>query len=339
MLFSISCLRLPAHPPDHRNHHPFLRRSPWDLSSPSATAPTIPDAPAISVAPSLTRLRFSDGNSGNDVSVEGLTTPIRFSIPALENAAAGTGAVCRFWDPLSQTFKGEGCASLPDRLPYGHAVNFSDLALAPQPAAALPRPASPKSGLTPQQQQAQAQAQQRQRSAKQEYMRLSQLLAAGSSCPAAEDLQSLSAAYRAAYRSPAASDADVPTGASPACAAALDAAGAAFFNASSLTPATAAQRISVAFDFTGDIFCGCSVTILDCAAENAKADAAARAARTTGKTDAEATAAADAALRKVHPSPRDALLIPAVSCPRNSTTIMKVYYGARFFYTLSVRRQ
>lgn len=240
--------------------------------------------------------------------------------------------MCRFWDPVSQTFKGEGCASLPGRLPFGHSVDYADLALKAEAAAAPPPPASPKPRLTPHQQQAQqqqaAQQLQRQRRAQQEYLRLSGLLAASSSCPAPEDLQSLSAAYRSASPAAiAAASAAILTGASAACAATVDAAGAAFFNASTLTPATAARRISVAFDLTGDLFCGCRLTVLDCAAENAKADAAARAARAAGKTEAEAAAAADAALRKVYPSPRDALLVPAVSCPKNSTTIMKVYYG------------
>lgn len=33
------------------------------------------------------------------------------------------------------------------------------------------------------------------------------------------------------------------------------------------------------------------------------------------------------ARRKVYLSPRDAILIPAVSCPANTTTVMKIYYG------------
>lgn len=89
----------------------------------------------------------------------------------------------------------------------------------------------------------------------------------------------------------------------------------------------AARQLPVAFDFTGELFCGCQFTILDCAEEQRRVALAVTAAVGAGATAAEATAEGEAIRRKVYPSPREALLIPSIGCGPGSTAVMKVFYG------------
>lgn len=111
------------------------------------------------------------------------------------------------------------------------------------------------------------------------------------------------------------------------CEATPDAAMISFLNATG--PAAAARQLGVSWAIAGPLACGCSVTVLDCAEENAKATAAAAVARARGGDPAAVEAAAFDARRRVYPSPRFALLVPAVSCPAGDvSTVMTIFYGA-----------
>lgn len=88
----------------------------------------------------------------------------------------------------------------------------------------------------------------------------------------------------------------------PSCSAAPDA-----YMCDFLARAAPDRLLPVSFDLSGPLFCGCSVTVLDCAAGP--------------------TAADDGATRRVYPSPRDAILVPAVSCPKGSSAVMKIFFG------------
>lgn len=116
----------------------------------------------------------------------------------------------------------------------------------------------------------------------------------------------------------------------------MDPPGVAFVRATGAS--AAAAQLRVAWDFSGELFCNCSVTVLSCAEENAKADAAAAAAVAAGADDAAVLAAAAGARRKVHLSPTDALLIPAITCPAGSAAVMKIFYGEFWGCPVATRR-
>lgn len=208
--------------------------------------------PNVSVAQSVTRLKFATGDTGDEIVVANLTEPVRFSIPAPEGGVpAGRGAVCQFWDPRAGLFSGAGCAALPLGAPVGHDVAWATAR---------------------------------------------QILAASSFRPPPPLLQ--------------ASSASPPSGgtngsSSSSCTAALDEQGVAFFNPTG-SPAIAAKQLAVSWLLSGPAACGCAATVLDCASAAGRA-------------------------RKVYLSPKDAILVPAVSCPANSTAAMLVFYGARCF--------
>lgn len=245
------------------------------------------------LAASLTRLRFSSADgSGAEVHVRGLSAPIRFAMPAPSAAAGsapeGSDAACVYWDAAAGAFSGEGCAALPGRLPRGHAVAWAPLG---PPAAE------------------------------------------GADAEAAVPPPPAMSAAPPLPPPPPAGDAAcalVPTTAPPGaagCAALLDDAGRAVLAALSGAPDGAARQLPVAWDATGPLFCGCNVTYLDCAAEAAAAEQAAAEALDIGASDAATAAAVAAVRRKVYLSPRDALVVPAVTCPAGSTALMKAYYG------------
>lgn len=214
----------------------------------------------VTLAQSVTRLKFSTGDGGSEISVGNRTSPIRFTMPAPSDIPAGSGALCQFWDEQAAAFSGEGCAALPIRPPRGHVVSWT----AAEQLVAPPAPAAPV---------------------------ISGRSRAVVSCTAVPDSQAVT-----------------------------------FFNASG--PAAAARQLAVSWQIAGPAVCGCSATVLDCAVENARAVRAAEAARQAGAGDGGAEAAAAAARRKVYLSPRDAILIPAVSCPPKTNAHMLVFYGA-----------
>lgn len=207
---------------------------------------------AVTLAPSVTRLRFAAGDTGLEIPVGGAnqTSPIRLAIPAPEGVPSGSAGVCQFWDEAAGAFSGEGCAARPTRQPAGHAVEWASPQQLVNNAPSLTRNASRAQG-------AGADGQQQ-------------------------------------------------------CTPKLDAAAVAFFNATG--PAAAAKQLAVSWQLAGPAACGCTATVLDCAAENA--------------AGAGAGPSSVAVRRKVYLSPRDAILYPAVSCQPSSSTAMVVFYGA-----------
>lgn len=95
----------------------------------------------VALAPSVTRLRLTAGDSAESVaSSPNRTSPIRLRIPAPESTSAGSAGVCRFWDEGAGAFSGEGCATLPAVYPPGHGVAWASpqqilLAASPRPLA------------------------------------------------------------------------------------------------------------------------------------------------------------------------------------------------------------
>lgn len=216
------------------------------------------DGADVSIAPSVTRLKLMTGDGASEIPIANRTSPIRFRVPAPapESFAAGSGALCTFWDERAGAFSADGCAALPIRPPPQHAVDWASaqqlVAASLQPPIAAARDAS------------------------------------GSTCTASFDAQAV-----------------------------------ALFNASGA--AAAARRLPVSWQIQGPAACGCTATVLNCAAENARAQAAAAAALAQG---GDPQAAAAAQRQRIYLSPRDAILFPAVSCEASSSAAMLVFYGA-----------
>jgi hypothetical protein len=90
---------------------------------------------ATTAFPGVTRLALSTA-TGGPVEVANLSTPIRFSLPALpadalalsSDAAAlpQASARCQFWDAAALRYATAGCAALPDPRPPGHTLAFVD---------------------------------------------------------------------------------------------------------------------------------------------------------------------------------------------------------------------
>lgn len=277
------------------------------ISVPSACSPwvTTADDEGTAVAPSLTRLKLSAAD-GSALSVQSRTTPFRFTLnapPQAANAGRDSVPVCLFWDPQRQVFSGEGTAALPSGLPVGHSVAWAALGAplgtplgTPLPGSSSPAGAAASS--TP-----------------------ALLPPVRRDAPGASDCGAISA-HRPAYPE------------APSCAAKPDAEMLSVLSGPSGS-AAAARLLPVAWDITGELLCGCSVTVLVCADEDARAAAAAEAATLAGKGRGAADAAALAARRRVYPtSPREALLLPAVACPAGSNAVLKVFYGPFPFYLL-----
>lgn len=248
---------------------------------------------------SLLRLQFSTGD-GQEIAVGGRTTPIRFSIPA-PAPAEGEAAVCTFYDPAEGSFRGEGCVALPMRLPVGHTASWLALGAAPSPAAPPP-PGAPNALDAP--------------------------------APYVDQWTPLAPPTLPPSPPPPFLDSrngTCPTEASVAnrpgawCRAAPDAEAILFMTRQG--SAAAERQLQVAWDFTGELFCGCAFTVLDCAEEQRRAEARAAAARKAGLGDDAAFAEGEKERRRVFPSPRDALLVPSVGCAANSTAVMKIFYG------------
>ena len=109
-----------------------------------------------------------------------------------------------------------------------------------------------------------------------------------------------------------------------ACQATPDAYAAAFA-ANSSALAAPANAIGSQWDVFGGLSCGCSVTVLSCAAEARKAAVAAAAATAAGRNS---TAAGIAAQRKVYLNVMDAITQPAIRCaPGDASTVMRIYFG------------
>jgi len=75
-----------------------------------------------------------------------------------------------------------------------------------------------------------------------------------------------------------------------------------------------AELLQASFQVTGPLMCGCNATLLSCA-DDAAAVAEAAASGTM------------LAPRRVFLSPRDALLIPAITCSNGSSAVMLIFYG------------
>ena len=70
----------------------------------------------------MTRLAFS--NPSGPIVVANLTTPITFSLPAVQINAGSSKAACMFWDTVAATYSTVGCVTLPNPVPSGHTVQF-----------------------------------------------------------------------------------------------------------------------------------------------------------------------------------------------------------------------
>lgn len=284
-----------------------LSFNPWQIllaGGGGAVASGVAD-PTTGVATSsaLTRLKFSS-TAGDELSVANRTAPIRFSMPAA-SAPQGSdglvaGPVCQYWDAETQSFSSAGTAALPARLPVGHTAawvpfgNGSDLCRATPPPPLVNSSSAPPAPHRPSPAPPQDPPPPRLPSSP------------APSCPTLAGLR-LQGLARAS------------------CTATPDAAYNEFMCRAG--PETAARQVQVAWDFAGDLFCGCRVTVLDCASENAKAAAASRAALAAGASAAAAADASKAAKRRVFPSPKDALIYPAITCPDSSSAVMKIFYG------------
>lgn len=91
-----------------------------------------PNETAAADRTGITRLAFYSA-SGDAVSVSNLSTPITFTLPAVDlsspNGSASSldnrkQAVCTFWDERLKVFSGRGCAAQPNPLPRGLATSW-----------------------------------------------------------------------------------------------------------------------------------------------------------------------------------------------------------------------
>jgi hypothetical protein len=81
------------------------------------------DADASSTG--ITRLAFSR-ESGEEIVVAGLATPLTFTLPPLPSlSAGGAKAVCQFWDVAAAAYATHGCASLPEPRPASHTLAWT----------------------------------------------------------------------------------------------------------------------------------------------------------------------------------------------------------------------
>jgi hypothetical protein len=73
----------------------------------------------------VTRLAFSSPD-GVAITVANASTPIRFTLPAVNLSAAGAEqAACAFWDPAASAYSGAGCVALPNPFPPNSSVFFT----------------------------------------------------------------------------------------------------------------------------------------------------------------------------------------------------------------------
>ena len=73
---------------------------------------------------SMTRLSFSEADTGAAVPVHNLTNPLLFTLPPAQ-LANGTRAQCAWWDAASSTYSGAACTALPSPYPPGHNLSFA----------------------------------------------------------------------------------------------------------------------------------------------------------------------------------------------------------------------
>ena len=73
---------------------------------------------------SMTRLAFSDADTGAAVPVHNLTSPLLFTLPPAQ-LANGTRAQCTWWDAAAGAYSGAACVALPSPYPPGHNLSFS----------------------------------------------------------------------------------------------------------------------------------------------------------------------------------------------------------------------
>ncbi len=73
----------------------------------------------------ITRLAFTKAASGEAVAVQNLTSPLLFTLPSTELAAAQQHT-CAWWDEAAGAYSTAGCATLPSPFPEGHEMRFVD---------------------------------------------------------------------------------------------------------------------------------------------------------------------------------------------------------------------
>ena len=73
---------------------------------------------------SMTRLAFSDADTGSAVPVHNLSAPLLFTLPPAQ-LPNGTRAQCAWWDAASATYSGDACTALPSPYPPGHNLSFA----------------------------------------------------------------------------------------------------------------------------------------------------------------------------------------------------------------------
>lgn len=77
----------------------------------------------------VTRFTVSDFDTGAEISVRNLRTPVLFQLPAPQQLDAESDASCRFFDVGTLAFSGAGCAAAPVRLPPGVNVTWDAAAV------------------------------------------------------------------------------------------------------------------------------------------------------------------------------------------------------------------
>jgi hypothetical protein len=70
----------------------------------------------------VTRLAFAY-TDGEPITVANATTPIRFSLPAVDTSGDAQ-AICAFWNVDTGAYDTAGCAGVPSPYPSGHSVDF-----------------------------------------------------------------------------------------------------------------------------------------------------------------------------------------------------------------------
>lgn len=72
----------------------------------------------------ITRLKFSDPVSGEEIKVQNLSMPILFTLPAPRMLVSdgSVAASCQFWDEKAKKFSSKGCAAAPNPRPVNHDV-------------------------------------------------------------------------------------------------------------------------------------------------------------------------------------------------------------------------
>jgi hypothetical protein len=82
----------------------------------------------------VTRIEFVNAETWAVIPVTNATTPILFSLPAV-NTSGDSQAVCAFWDTAASAYSTRGCQGMPNPRPPGHVLAFRPGFRAPNDAA------------------------------------------------------------------------------------------------------------------------------------------------------------------------------------------------------------